>query len=422
MKQIKFTVLLTVLMGMVGAKALANDIEVKNADGVTIYYNFINNNTELEVTYQGNNPLASNAYAGSVVIPESVNYDGKTYQVTSIGNHSFFRCSDLSSVTIPNGVTNIGVSAFFECSSLSSIVIPSSVANIGSDALRGCGLNSIQVETDNAYYDSRDNCNALIKTSDNQLLTGSNSAVIPNSVTSIAEDAFDGCSGLLSVTISSSVVNIERGAFRNCRSLASITVDAANANYNSRDNCNAIIKTSDNTLISGCMTTVIPNGVMSIGENAFYGSGLTSIVIPGSVKSIGIQALCECSGLTSVTIPNSVVSIGYRAFDGCSNLQTIVSLIQTPFFMGGFVFTKETFDNATLYVPAGTLSKYQATEGWKDFAHIVEGTPSGISTAKVAEAAVKESYTLDGKRIGESKHGLNIVRMSDGTTKKVVVN
>jgi len=132
----------------------------------------------------------------------------------------------------------------------------------------------------------------------------------------------------------------------------------------------------------GLTSVTIGNSVTSIGDYAFYGcSGLTSITIPNSVTSIGKYAFYYCSGLTSVTIPNSVTSIGNGAFDGV-DFPTVVSLIENPFKITGKTsnsrsFSQNTFNNATLYVPKGTIDKYKATDGWKDFLFIEEGTGGG---------------------------------------------
>ena len=213
----------------------------------------------------------------NTVIPNSV---------TSIGECAFYNCDSLVSVVIPNSVTSIGNEAFYSCDSLVSIVIPNSVTSIGDNAFGGCrSLTSI---------------------------------TIPESVTSIGDYAFYRCSSLTSITIPESVTSIGRSVFQDCSSLSSITVEEGNVTYDSRNNCNAIIETATNTLTTGCNNTVIPNGVTSIGDNAFaYCSSLTSITIPNSVTSIGDNAFGSCRSLTSITIPESVTSIGGYAFDGC---------------------------------------------------------------------------------------------------------
>ena len=131
MKHFYLKSLFICLLSMMGAKASAHDIEVKNADGVTIYYDWINNNTELQVTYRGTSYSSySDRYKGHVTIPESVTYNGKTYSVTSIGWAAFDGCSGLTSVTIPNSLTSIGTFAFENCSGLTSVTIPNSVTTI----------------------------------------------------------------------------------------------------------------------------------------------------------------------------------------------------------------------------------------------------------------------------------------------------
>ena len=186
--------------------------------------------------------------------------------VTSIGAGAFLGRSSLTAINIPNSVTSIQWIAFAECTSLSSIDIPNSVTNIDGWAFLGCsGLASISVVSDNPKYDSRNNCNAIIETATNTLIAGCKNTTIPTSVTSIGDMAFGG-SGLTTISIPNSVTSIGSSAFSGCSSLTSISVVSDNPKYDSRNNCNAIIETTTNTLIAGCMNTTIPKSVTSINE------------------------------------------------------------------------------------------------------------------------------------------------------------
>ena len=281
----------------------------------------------------------------SVTIPESV---------TSIGTGAFSGCEALTSVTIPNSVTSIGNGAFMDCSGLTSVTIPNSVTSIGRWVFSGCsGLTSITIP----------NSVTSIEEQAFSRCSGLTSVTIPNSVTSIASYAFEDCSGLTSITIPESVTSIMDDAFSGCSGLTSMKVESGNTIYDSRNNCNAIIETSSNTLISGCINTTIPNSVTSIGRYAFF----------------------NCSGLTSVTIPNSVTSIGGYVFYGCSSLTSVTVENPTPITISSGDFPN--CKNATLYVPAGSKAAYEAADYWKDFKEIIEIDPSPAIT--FADNAVK---------------------------------
>ena len=219
--------------------------------------------------------------------------------------------------------------------------------------------------------------------------SGLTSLTIPSSVTSIGENAFDGCSGLTSLTIPSSVTSIGEDAFYGCSGLTSLT---------------------------------IPSSVTSIGESAFSGcSGLTSLTIPSSVTSIGESVFFGCSGLTSFTIPSSVTSIGWGAFCGCSGLTSIYVYTEKLPNMGSDVFAGCDAKKCTVYVPKGTYDDYWLSE-FGYFENIVEFDPTGINNVITSNDAKELSrYSVNGQRLSAPTKGLNIVKYSDGSVKKVAV-
>ena len=380
----------------------------------------------------------------SVTIPNSV---------TSIERSVFEGCSALTSVTVPNSVTSIGDGAFKGCTSLTSVSIPNSVTSIEGNAFSRCtALTSVKVESGNPKYDSRENCNAIIETASNTLVTGCKNTIIPKKVTSIGQDAFWGCSGLTSVTIPNRVESIKPRAFGECSGLTSVTipnsvksiemlafaacsglnsikVESDNPKYDSRNNCNAIIETASNTLIAGCKNTIIPSDVISIGLDAFSGcSGLTSVTIPNSVTSIGDGAFGGCTGLTSATIPNSVTFIGGFAFSGCKKLTLLkigsgtnkidyYAFENCPELTDVYCYAEKvpntsreafiniinsimTFEvNATLHVPEGSVDAYKAVVPWSYFKNIVAIEATGIKNLEGTTAGPFDVYDLSGRKV-----------------------
>ena len=371
---------------------------------------------------------------GEITIPEEV----EGYRVIYIAECAFYGRSDLTSVIIPNSVTSIDGSAFLGCNNLTSVTLNSNdLVSVQENGYFIAGIFGEQVET---YI--------------------------------IGDNAFQLCSGMTSVIIGSGVTSIGDGAFSfDCYSLTSIVVESGNTVYDSRDNCNAIVETETNKLVLGCMNTIIPNSVTSIGSLAFSDCiGMTSVTIPDNVTSIGWYAFSDCRGLTSVTIPDNVTNIGDGAFSYCSSMTTVtigngVTSIGDRAFCGCYdlkdfycyatnppsaywVYSDGTFYNtpissATLHVPAGSIDSYKATSPWSGFGNIVPLTDEdGIGEVESSELKVESSiYDLGGRQMvngkfldalaprrdcsrgrsnGQMPRGINIIRMSDGSVRKIL--
>lgn len=231
--------------------------------------------------------IASHAFDGRIGLT-SISIPGSVAQISW---SAFSGCSNLTELTIPDGVTSIYSWAFAD-TGLKSIFIPKSVERLG-DAFNSCNLTSIVVDPENSYYDSRNNCNAIIDKKHNALILGSATTVIPQGVTSIAEKAFCNCSDLKSIVIPDSVTTIKDSAFEGC---------------------------------TGLLSVIIPNSVTEIGAGAFKGcTGLTSVGISKSkaLTTISRGTFRNCTSLESVIIPNNVTKIEHDAFEHCTSLRNI---------------------------------------------------------------------------------------------------
>ncbi len=276
----------------------------------TAYYNDSNNWENYDFLYIGNHFIRARP-ANSIY---STSYSIREGTITIAGG-ACYGCSYLNSITIPNSVTSIGDSAFCNCGRLSRITIPNSVTSIGSCLVSDCGdyLTSITVDINNPNYCSIDG-NLYSKDGKTLIEYAGGKTTIPNSVTSIGERAFYGCSSLTSITIPNSVTSIGHEAFYGCSNLTSITIP------------NSVTSIGDSAFCrcSNLKSITIGNGVTSIGNSEFsWCRSLTSITIPNSVTSIGDESFYKCESLTSIAIPNSVTSIGDSAFSNCSSLKSI---------------------------------------------------------------------------------------------------
>ena len=368
---------------------------------------------------------------GEITILERFTADGQEYVVNSIGNDSFAQNKEITSVAFPQSVETIGDRAFYYCPSLTSVSFSEGLKCIEWHAFEGCGITSLE---------------------------------LPEGLRVINNNSFIRCNRLKSVWLPSTLEHIGENPFASCDSLESIVIDEDNMYYSSYGGCNAIISRRDadsykyiinsvpgmtdeeraelisqyepipDVLVIGCGTTVIPSSVGAIADEAFWlcTSLKGELVIPDSVESIGRQAFYRCSGLTHVTLPQSLRVIGngafahtnletvtipsevseiqYLAFANVPTLTCITSLIENPFSFKWDICDQTCYDNAKLYVPKGTREKYMVTEGWKNFAHIVEMERSSVSDAitDIGSAPIP-AYDLQGRRLaGEPARGMYI--------------
>ena len=296
--------------------AMADAVEING-----IYYNLVPNTGEAEVT---SNPSGAR-YTGKVVIPEKVNYDGKDYDVTRIGNNAFEFCENLTGVDIPCSVKIIGESAFTGCEIMGSITIPDNVTTIGRNAFSDCiALTSV---------------------------------TIPKGVTRLETKIFSRCSGLTSVNILGNVTHIGESVFNGCINLTSFTIPSG-------------VTVIDQYAFYGC-------------------TGLTSITIPNKVTEIGSRAFYGCTGLKSVTIGSAVKKIVIKTFANCTNLEHVYCLAESVPNTYTDAFDGSYPEATTLHVPAASIEAYKSTAPWSTFNLVTAISGSDPGALKCATPTIK---------------------------------
>ncbi len=388
------TLLLLLSLIVVAFTASAFDFMVDS-----IAYNINSDGTSVRVTQ---NVQYYPTYSGEIVIPASIDYNGKNYAVTAIEERAFDACRELISINLPNSLEQIGRSSFSRCSGLTEITIPNSVHNIYSSAFECCtSLESIVLP------DSLTDLNNYVFMSCSSL----SSIKLPEQLKHIYMCAFDGCSSLTEIVIPDSVEGIYSYAFRDCSNLEKITINES-LKYISRDaftssckklknviwnvvECEEFSDTDDNPFYlvnfsNNCITNfefgekviIIPNYICRQFR------GLKSIKIPNSATTIGEEAFAVCTGLTSITIPNSVNTINDYAFAGCENLTSIFSRINElkSTTCNVNAFNQVDMSTCKLYVPKGTLSDYQNNAPWSEFLTIIELDPGDVNLDGIVSA------------------------------------
>lgn len=315
------------------------------------------------------------------------------YGVTEIGKSAFSNCKGLTSLTLPSGVTKIGDSAFWGCYGLTDLTLPSGVTEIGNFAFRDCyGLTSLTLPSGvtEIKYDTFCGCSGLTSLS------------LPSGLTEIGDGAFGGCSGLTDLTLPSGVTKIGRLAFDGCSGLTSLTLSSD-------------IRIGDGAF-DGCSGLKTVSFCINDDLETYLTKGHSYIDVDCAIKYyLGGEEI------TSIVIPSSVTTLGEYAFQSSSTLQSVYVSWPTP-ISAGSAFLGVGISKCTLYVPQGTETDYFLADVWGYFGNIVEYDPTGIDKVTTSTDAKELSrYSVNGQRLSAPAKGLNIVKYSDGSVKKVVV-
>lgn len=272
--------------------------------------------------------------------------------------------------------------------------------------------------------------------------------VLPSRTVKIGKEVFSMNRNLVSVALPSGLIKIDNEAFSACSNLSAIKLPISlkkigDYAFSGCTNLTSIVLPPDLTEISdgmfswaGLTSLDIPYGVTRIGYHAFSECKVTSVRLPDSVIETNGFSFSFCENLTSIVLPSSLTGMGHRDFYGCTKLTTIYAYMNVPpryydtrypdfyypFEFGSNSIMNGVRDNAVLYIPKGSSSAYSKAVDWRDFKNIVEFEPTGVENMNMAKKITEVSrYALDGQRLDHPRRGLNIVKYSDGTVRKILV-
>ena len=338
--------------------------------------------------------------------------------VTSLGDYAFSGCSNLQGVVIPDAVTSIGQYSFEKCSSMTSVKIGNGVTSIGYNAFSNCSaLNDMQIgqNVQTIYGYAFYNCSSL------------ESITIPKYVTNIYNNVFDNCSGLKKVTLEDRTddtmlyLGYKFVSSSNKQPLfSSCPLDEIYIGRNISYNTSSSYGYSPFYRNTSLRSVTITNRETEISENEFYGcTNLKEVKIGDGVTTIGNRAFSGCSSLDFFSFGSAVATIGQEAFSDCTAMTKLISKAATPPTCGSQSLDDINKWNCKLYVPTESLSQYQQADQWKEFFFIEAGIKN-VNGNNSNKATIKSRYDLGGKQLSQPQKGLNILKMSDGTTRKVV--
>ena len=421
--------------------------DVKNADGVTIYY-VKTADSEVGVAYKtklqqgGGDEPDYGAYSGNIVIPKSIIIGDKTYKVTSIEERAFKNCPSLKSITIPNTIKYIGAYATEGCKNITSVHI--------SDIVAWCKIEFKSNPLEAAHYlylNGKEVTDLVIPENIDQILNSAFSncyslktVELHDKITSIGTFAFGHCRNLTSCNIPNSVKSIGGGAFLDCINLVSMKLPNSVSEigkmcfYECYNLVDVVLPENllsiPESMFCGCTKLsdiTIPNSVETIKVGGFFGcENLTSIIVPDNVKTIEQSVFAYCTGLSTVYIGNSVNSIEAQAFRDCINLKKVYCYsreLPTVFlkYTDSNPFLGCSLDQATLYVPDYLVSVYKITEPWSGFNSIIGVSASGIVPVGHKSKNV-EYYNIYGRKNDNMYKGINIIREKNGKIRKIIVS